>query len=1432
MLAWGTSLAVCSADSQRAILAFSVAIGILAGMSTPLELDRIVVALQHMGASTDAHHDFLRDSIRDGQTIDSILDRLQSDHVIDAPQAAIVRDLVESLSADASQQEVREFLDGALQTLAPTDAVENSNQHDTVHDSDHDSGNQDRYSTVVPSADADPYQTLPSTEVEATREITAREQDRFRKIRKHAEGGLGMVSLAQDLDFGRDVAIKEIKERFADIADSQNRFVYEAEITGRLEHPGIVPVYALGRYPDGRPFYAMRFITGKSLAEEITHLHAAEHAEQFAGRLRSLLNRFQSVCNTIEYAHSRGVLHRDLKPANIMLGEYGENLVVDWGLAKASDRREATEGVDQPPALSGSGGAQTQLGAVVGTPYYMSPEQASGDPQQMGPQADVYSLGATLYQLLTGITPFQDQRLSSVKELLDRVRGGTVTSPRSIRPDLPKPLVAICLAAMDPDRKQRYKTARELAEDVDRYLADERVSVVRESLVGRVGRWARKNRSWSAALIASTFVIAIATSVASVITLNALEETKSAQRAVERANIDLQNQLALSQAEQDFDQQIVTEEKRQSLSTLPVSEMRLESDLALQLSGTLSEIEKLRHLTGDQGEDTLRRMRLLNVWTNPVDMLLEQRTITLSIEQQIVAELARIGDKFPWPQSPELVETITAAQQRLQTRLKQWRPLVAEAYPPEAFKQEADSWVRQPVAFSDEWIVPIQDCPKGNVSISVEFADASLQTPMIGLVLNAHDLSSYQFVVADEAYDPSYLPDDLMTIAQSQQLERLRMYIVRKDPVRGDSILRQRPIVLGASLRLRARRQSLTGLSFSVGDRDVMEFQDPFPLNPALPGSLALICPPSAQVGMPDLEYQVNDAALLAIDREIQMGDEAFATGDISSARNHYGKRPRDVEALFKLAITYEYDSPEEYFRRLEEIVDNYSPSGSADENASRWYLFAAVRLLAVYADKPVLRIRMSYLQDKLRTLYSMEDIQRLIPVSDKLEFSKMLIKSGQRSRLAFLTEGDPEALRSAIELFSENRTWRRMAVWRWCDAIRCDRRVTPHEARLQAIPELQQLLAEVDSLAKPDETERAAMLSDLVWMLMLEERFDEAKQLIQPWLDEDTAKIATAHLPLLIDRARLAYAASDLPAAKRDLEAFLNRVDPTTPMEGIHYSHYGEACGILGIILDDQGDHAAAKQMWQTGRIRNWHKGWPTAQELSSISGVPMVVEFFNPETILVGWSDGYREGEMRDVLEAVLGGSGVDDRVLLNIILRSEKIPPEWIEKISTHVNTGSRGEPNGRAKLLRQDSMRDTILLPLNMILYQAILQIAFDGEATLEKYPEADAVLYKQCLSLIEHFQNGAFYQREMQFIVGAWSGNDWNAKTFEELTQRLQDQQLSSGLALVFAMQMIKHHGKLELGREILQKYVFDHAESVPEIYVLMSRDALQTKPVP
>jgi serine/threonine protein kinase/tetratricopeptide (TPR) repeat protein len=320
---------------------------------------------------------------------------------------------------------------------------------------------------------------------------------RYRILRPHARGGLGAVFVALDEELHRDVALKQILDDHADEPGSRARFLAEAEITGGLEHPGVVPVYSLGADADGRPFYAMRFIRGDTLKEAANRFHADESLGHDPGRrsleLRKLLRQFVDVCNTIDYAHSRGVLHRDIKPANVIVGKYGETLVVDWGLAKAvgriGPRMESGERTLIPS--SGRGSAVTLPGRAMGTPAYMSPEQADGDLERLGAGSDVYSLGATLYYLLTG----RPAAAGEIDEVLRAVREGDFLPPRRRDATIDPALDAVCLKAMARRPEDRYASPRALSEDVERWMADEPVSAWPEPIARRARRWANRNRT-------------------------------------------------------------------------------------------------------------------------------------------------------------------------------------------------------------------------------------------------------------------------------------------------------------------------------------------------------------------------------------------------------------------------------------------------------------------------------------------------------------------------------------------------------------------------------------------------------------------------------------------------------------------------------------------------------------------------------------------------------------------------------------------------------------------------------------------------------------------------------------------------------------------------------------------------------------------------
>jgi len=353
-------------------------------------------------------------------------------------------------------------------------------------------GNDDRSVTAPPAASAIcPTHTSASLALHPpdarlldrrAAAINARDPDRYHVLGEHGRGGLGRVSRAHDRELGRDIAIKELISRGH---VSEVRFLREALITARLEHPGIVPIYEAGRWPDGTPFYAMKLVSGRSLRELIAERTTVED------RI-GLLHHVIAVADAIAYAHGRNIIHRDLKPANVIIGDFGETIVIDWGLAKELGSTDEPAAIDGPYRASGIDDL-TSAGSVLGTPAYMAPEQERGE--RVDQRADVFAIGAMLWELCA---------LHKVPPASPRERGRILR-----RAGVDRDLVTIIDKALDPARDRRYRDAGALAADLKAFKAGARIAARNYSLLAMLAHWTRRHRALAlSATVAAALALA------------------------------------------------------------------------------------------------------------------------------------------------------------------------------------------------------------------------------------------------------------------------------------------------------------------------------------------------------------------------------------------------------------------------------------------------------------------------------------------------------------------------------------------------------------------------------------------------------------------------------------------------------------------------------------------------------------------------------------------------------------------------------------------------------------------------------------------------------------------------------------------------------------------------------------------------------------
>ena len=361
--------------------------------------------------------------------------------------------------------------------------------------------------TLLPLKDFSTEERLSAVRALMEQDLAERQRSvgsRYHLLSKLGQGGLGSVWLARDENLRRFVAVKEVNHSVRESAEAMRRFRREAEVTGRLEHPSIVPVYQYGDDAEGgSSFYAMRYLGKKTLKDAIAEYHERrEGGDHDPMLLHHLLTTFVAICQAIAYANSRYVVHRDLKPENVALDDYGQVIVLDWGLAKLIGDAELDEAFEMDAASHQSSLTQTMAGQVLGTPMYMAPEQAAGRTDDVDVRTDVYGLGAILFSILTGKAPHEESQASlsangKTHELFETIATQPPPLARSLVADVPPELDAICAKAMARKQYARFASASELAEDVQRVMVGESVTAYPEPWRKRCVRWIARHRRLS-----------------------------------------------------------------------------------------------------------------------------------------------------------------------------------------------------------------------------------------------------------------------------------------------------------------------------------------------------------------------------------------------------------------------------------------------------------------------------------------------------------------------------------------------------------------------------------------------------------------------------------------------------------------------------------------------------------------------------------------------------------------------------------------------------------------------------------------------------------------------------------------------------------------------------------------------------------------------
>jgi serine/threonine protein kinase/tetratricopeptide (TPR) repeat protein len=504
------------------------------------------------------------------------------------------------------------------------------------------------------------------------------ERERYSIKREYARGGQGRIMIARDNVVGREVALKEL---LPELQEQQGgtpatagvetigvveRFLREAKVTGQLEHPNVVPVYEIGKQESGSLYYTMKFVRGQTMAERLRDIDRLQlpREKKLALRLK-LLEPFQGICNAVAFAHSRGVIHRDLKPQNIMVGDFGETVLLDWGLARVKGQDDkigkqltllATNMISESLMRQSSDGGLTVDGTVFGTPHYMPPEQARADLREIDEQSDVYSLGAILYEILTGAPPYDGPTAGFI---LQQVMSGPPRKIKEREPHAPPDLMALCEFAMAHDKGRRMKTALQLASEIQAYRDGGQLKVYTYGAFEQARRAIARHRgAVIAALLTLLLLLGGGTSFF-VIVISEKAEAESSQAAAEadrdQTNASLLKAQQARDAQQRLERQqaIERDQKRKARESEirslqdAIARMRVEP-LLRDVAARVTQYEDIEDrgrviemLPAERSSNANLLMSVLGFFAAQETLISLQASGDDALEAQLAAEIAR-----------------------------------------------------------------------------------------------------------------------------------------------------------------------------------------------------------------------------------------------------------------------------------------------------------------------------------------------------------------------------------------------------------------------------------------------------------------------------------------------------------------------------------------------------------------------------------------------------------------------------------------------------------------------------------------------------------------------------------------------------------------------------------------------------------------------